>query len=413
METGFGCVEGRRDDRIENFRGKAHGHLQAPDGLDHAGEVDGDHFQGEGHFGDEDLQEISKREFEGETMKVGDLLEALDAVTGGRCLREGQASAGRGNPFVVTKSSGIPGKECTERPGLVYGDPDAPLKKIAVVMTLTESSIELAAATGIDAIVAHHPVADGASCGGVTLRNYLSLYGISLFELHEAFHGLHPGIARIHGHRVFKTDIAFGGIPGNVLLVGRAMEGIDTLGDVARRIETFAGVDEERLLLAAERLIRGSPAIEEASLASAGKILLGDPGDHVGTILHIFPHTGFSVEHLAMAKAEHSEADTVIVSISRLSLESPIVRAGAELGLHFVLGNPHPLEILENGLPLAVAIQRLLPEAEVFVFRERVTSTPLAAAGSAAVREYAEMMAGQFLIPPRNTPDHSMKGRER
>ena len=178
-------------------------------------------------------------------------------------------------------------------------------------------------------------------------------------------------------------------------------------------VEAFAGVGEERQLLAAERLIRGCPAIEEAGLASAGRILLGDPGDRAGTILHIFPHTGFTAEHLATAKAEHPEADTVIASISRLSLESPIIRVGAELGLHFVLGNPHPLEILENGLPLAAAVQRLLPEAEVFVFRDRVTSTPLAAAGSAAVREYAEMMAGQFLIPRGNTPDHSTKGRER
>lgn len=346
-------------------------------------------------------------------MKVGDLLEVLDAITGGRCLRDDAPPDCVGRSFVVTKSSGIPGKECTERPGLVYGDPDAPLKKIAVVMTLTESSIELAAASGIDAIVAHHPVADGASCGGVTLHNYLSLYGISLFELHEAFHGLHPGIAHIHGHRVFRTDIAFGGIPGNVLLVGNAMEGIRTLGDIVDRIEAFAGVDEERRLLAAERQIRCCPDIEEATLASAARILLGDPGDRVGAVLHIFPHTGFTAEHLAVAKAEHPEADTVIASISRLSLDSPIVRAGAELGLHVVLGNPHPLEILENGLPLAAAVQRLLPETEVFVFRERVTATPLAAAGNPAAREYAEMIAGQFLIPQGNTPDHSTKGRKR
>lgn len=348
-------------------------------------------------------------------MKVDDLLQVLDAITGGRCVRDTAASTGRENRFVLTKSSGIPGKECTERPGLVYGNPDSPLRRIAVVMTLTESAIELAAAKGIDAIIAHHPVADGASCGGVTLHNYLSLYGIALFELHEAFHGLHPGIAAIHGHHAIHTDTAFGGIPGNVLLVGRPLEGIATLGDIIDRIEAFSGFDEELEMLDAERRVRRCRDIEEATVSTRGKILLGNREDRVSSILHIFPHTGFTAEHLLKAKEEHPEADTVIASISRLPFESPLVQTGAKQGLRFLLGNSHPLEILENGLPLAVAVQRLLPEAEVFVFRERVTSTPVALAGNPTVREYAHMIAGQFLVPPGNAgiPDQSSKGRER
>jgi hypothetical protein len=184
-----------------------------------------------------------------QAMQVKGVLQALDTITGGRCVRDAADLNSGKNRFVLTKSSGIFGKACTETPGLVYGNPDAPLKKIAVVMTLTESCIELAAATGIEATIAHHPVADGASCGGVTLRDYLSLYGIAVFELHEASHGLRPGIAYIHGHRVFRKDIAYRGIPGNVLLTGRVIEGIVTLGDIIDRINLFSGSDEEMAML--------------------------------------------------------------------------------------------------------------------------------------------------------------------
>ena len=62
-------------------------------------------------------------------------------------------------------------------------------------MTLTESCIELAGATGVNVIITHHPIADAANSGGVTLENYLGLYNISAIELHEAFHGLHPGLS--------------------------------------------------------------------------------------------------------------------------------------------------------------------------------------------------------------------------
>ena len=338
-------------------------------------------------------------------MQVKDVLQALDTITGGRCVRDAAELNGGKNRFVLTKSSGIPGKECTETPGLVYGNPDAPLKKIAVVMTLTESSIELAAATGIEVIIAHHSIADGASCGGVTLRDYLSLYGIAVFELHEAFHGLHPGIAYIHGHRVFRTDIAYCGIPGNVLLVGRVFEGIVTLADIIDRINLFSGSDEEMEMLSAERRVRKCPSIDETTVSTRGKILLGDRKNRVNTIIHIFPHTGFTAEQLKMAKSEHPEADTVIASISRLPADHEILKTAAGLGLNLLLGNSHALEILENGLPLAAAVQKLLPEAEVFIFRERVTSTPIGMAGNPMVREYADTMAEQYLVPRKSIPN--------
>jgi len=149
-----------------------------------------------------------------------DVLMALDKITGGRVVKSPEDISGGKNPFVVTKSSNLPGKAVTEYPGLVCGSLEQPVTKLAVMMTLTESAIELAGATGVDAIVAHHPVADAANSGGVLMNTYLGLYRIAVFELHEAFHGLHPGIAYLHGHKAYHVDIKYGGIPGNILYAG-------------------------------------------------------------------------------------------------------------------------------------------------------------------------------------------------
>ena len=85
-------------------------------------------------------------------------------------LPEAEDAFAQGNPFVVVKTSHLPGKAVLETPGLVCGNPKQEIRKLAVSMTLTESQIELAGATGYDAIVCHHPVADAASSGGVPLR---------------------------------------------------------------------------------------------------------------------------------------------------------------------------------------------------------------------------------------------------
>jgi hypothetical protein len=62
-----------------------------------------------------------------------------------------------------------------------------------------------------------------------------------------------------------------------------------------------------------------------------------------------------------------------------------------------VCGNSHALEIFENGLPLAYALKSHLPEAEIVIFRERVTSTPLEQFGSPEIKEYAQAMANTYL----------------
>ena len=86
------------------------------------------------------------------TVRVKDVLQALDDLTNGRCLKTPGDWASGKNPWVVTKSSNIPGKAVVEMPGLIWGDPEMEVKKIAVMMTMTESAIELAAATGVDAL---------------------------------------------------------------------------------------------------------------------------------------------------------------------------------------------------------------------------------------------------------------------
>ena len=152
-------------------------------------------------------------------------------------------------------------------------------------------------------------------------------------------------------------------------------------------------------MLVAERACRGCDGIAETNVATGGRILVGTREDKVGTIVHIFPHCGFLPQHLEKVKSEHPEADTVLASISRVRSDSPLVAKCKELDMNFVIGNSHALEILENGLPLAVALQKLLPEVEVVLFRERITATPLAKVGTAAIRDYAEDIAGRYLVP--------------
>jgi len=332
------------------------------------------------------------------TIKVKDVLDALDKITGGRCVKNLDDVFSGKNKFVIMKSSNIPGKECMEMPGLICGNLEATVKKIAVTMTLTECNIELAGATGVDAIIAHHPVVEAANSGGVTIRGYLELYGLSVFELHEAFHGLHPGIAYIHGHKAFRVNIAYGNIPGNILYVGKALDEVPTIGAILDRLNEFMGMQEEEKMLLTERNVRNCVDICETNVATGGQLLVGTREDKVGTIIHIFPHTGFTAQHLEMVKQEHPEADTVIASISRVRKDSDLVRKAEELGLNFVIGNSHAMEMLENGLPLANALQKLLPEVEVVLFRERITSTPLHRVGTNTIRNYANYIADKYLV---------------
>ncbi|AYO31183.1 MAG: hypothetical protein PWR06_876 [Thermoanaerobacteraceae bacterium] len=332
-------------------------------------------------------------------MKVKEIIKVLDQITGGRVVTDTSDIFTDKNPFVVMKSSDIPGKSVVETPGLVFGDPEAEVHKVAVTMTLTEGNIELAGATGVDAIVAHHPIADAANSGGVTLKNYLGLYNIAVFELHEAFHGLHPGISYIHGHRAFRVDIRYGGIPGNIMYVGKALDDVRTLGDMLSRLNRMMDMEKELEIMGKEKSILGCGEIMDSATAVGGEIYLGMPDSPVNTILHIFPHTGFTAEHLAKAKNEHPEIDTVLATISRVKRDSELVKKAEELRLNFICGNSHALEIFENGLPLAYALRHYLPEdVEIVIFRERITSTPLSKFGSKDIQEYAKYITENYLI---------------
>ena len=321
---------------------------------------------------------------------VKDVLKALNNLSGNRC-------ADISNDFILTKSSNIPGKAVTENPGLVWGNLEMEVKKIAVVMTLTESVIELAAATGVNVVVAHHPVADAASSGGVLLKTYLDLYGIAVFELHEAFHGLHPGIPFLHGHEPFFTSVAYGGIPGNIVYVGNVLPEVKTIGDMVNRINRLMNLTADEQLLTSEQLLRGDKNIQETSVAVQSKILVGSENNPIKKVIHIFPHSGFNSSHLEALMTDHPDADTLLASISHVYSGHELIAKAEEIGLNFLCGNSHAMEIYENGLPLAYAIRLHLPKAEVVVFRERVTSTPLDGFGNDLLRSYAKDMANKYL----------------
>lgn len=328
---------------------------------------------------------------------VRDVLEALDRITGGRCVRDLSDLVTEKNPWVLMKSSGIPGKSCMELPGLVWGDPRQKVEKLAVCMTLTESVIELAGATGVDAIVCHHPVCEAANSGGVFLSTYLKLYQIACFELHEAFHGLHPGIPWLHGHMPIYTNVNYGGLTGNVVNVGNVVDGIRTLGQLQDRLNRLMDLCRDCHMLLMERMLRECEDIRETSIAAQSRILVGTRSMPVRQIIHIHPHCGISAAHLRQLKKEFPDADTVIASISHVDEQNELVAEARALGLHFLCGNSHALEILENGVPLAYAIRKQLPELEIVIFRERQISIPLDAIGSADIRAYGKWIAGSYL----------------
>jgi hypothetical protein len=329
---------------------------------------------------------------------VMDVLEALNHISKGRMVMDWNEISSGSNPYVVMKTSNIPGKSIIEIPGLIFGDKHKQVARIGVGMTLTESMIELASAMNLDLIIVHHPVADAANSGGVPFADYLPLYGLALIEMHEAFHGLHPGLTLLHGHRKVKTDIAFGGIPGNILHKGIAMEGVQTVADILDRIELCIGRDIDFDILEAERAIRGEPTLQEATLSNPTKLHSGTLSSPVKHILHFFPHTGFSLEHLKTALLMYPETDTIIVSISRVREDHEFVKLARERGLNFIVGNPHSVEITENGLPMAYALEMLLPEVEIFLLRERVTAVALQDVGHAKMVEYGREMAETHLV---------------
>lgn len=333
------------------------------------------------------------------TSTVRDVMAVLNGLLAGRLVGDLSEVGHTQNPYVVMKDSGIPGKAVLEIPGLIWGDQDRPVRRLGVVMTLTECVIELAQAQQVDMLFAHHPVADAASSGGVPIASYLSLYGIALAEAHEALHGLHPGIPWLHGHEEYHLDVSYDGILGNVFRVGRPLPGIRTVGDIIARIERLLARAEDERILNSEREMRGMPDLAEAGAAVPPLIYHGSVDSPVTCILHLHPHGGFTVEHLHQVLAAHPEVDVILTSISRVSPDHPLVAVARERGLPFVAGNTHALEIFENGLPLAYALEAALPDIEVLLFRERVTAVPVRQAARGDLAAYGRTMAEEWLLP--------------
>ena len=264
-------------------------------------------------------------------------------------------------------------------------------------MTMTESVIELAAATGVDAIIAHHPACDASNSGGVLMKTYLGLYDLAFFELHEALHGTHPGIPWMHGHKPYFTSVTYGGIPGNVVNVGNALPEVKTVGDLLDRLNALIDADMDAHMLSVERRERGCDKIEETAVAANARILVGKREDPVTKIIHMHPHCGFNTQHLEQLVKDNPGVDTLVASISRVYPGHPLVAKAEELGLSFLCGNSHALEIFENGVPLAYALRDHLPGVEVVIFRERQTAIPLDEVGSAEIRAYGADIAKNYL----------------
>jgi hypothetical protein len=329
-----------------------------------------------------------------EATTVSHVVDVLDHMTGGRI----SAPPGPDNPWAVTKSSGLPGKSVAETPGLVLGDPAGAVRRLAVAMTLTEHDIELAGATGVDLVVAHHPVADAASSGGVALADYLPRYGVSVIECHEAFHGLHPGIGFLHGHVPFHHDGAFGGVHGKVVMVGRPLAEVRVLDDLLQRVRRLLARELDEAVLSDESRRRGGSGLVDSVTAPGLRILHGRPDSPVGDlVVHAFPHTGFDRDDLATLLDRHPGASTLLLSISGARPEDALVEAAAARGLNVLVGSSHATEILENGLPLALALDRLLPDVEVLLFRSRVVAMGLDVAAAPGLAEYGEAMASHLV----------------
>lgn len=326
--------------------------------------------------------------------RVGHVVAGLDEMTGGRL----SAAPGPDNPWHVTKSSGLPGKSVLETPGLVLGSEDDPVRRIAVAMSITEHDIELGRAMGIDLIVAHHPIADAASSGGVAMVDYLLPYRLAVIECHEAFHGLHPGIAYLHGHNPVFHDGAFGGVHGKVVMAGQPLPGVVTVGDAMRRLRTMLGREADQRVLAQERIVRGVGDLCDSVNSPGLRILHGSPETPLGElVLHAFPHTGFDSDDLEELLTRFPSAGTLVLSISSADAQEPYVRLAAERGLAVMVGSSHATEILENGLPLATALGRMFPDVEVFLFRSRVVALPVDQAAEGALAEYGTLMADHLL----------------
>lgn len=328
---------------------------------------------------------------------VRDVLNMLNHISKGKLVNSYEDFKFSKDSYAVEKSSVIDDESAEEMSGLIYGDPMMEVKKIAVVMTLTESAIELAAFTHVNVIIVHHPINEGDRQGSISYKNYLSLYNIAVFELHEAFHGLHPGIPWLHGYNVVNSFFNYRGITGNTAYIGRTFDNINTLGDILKRLEKFMDVRNENSPINEDIESDECRNLCYVSTDIGDKILNGNINSPVKNLLHIFPHTGFNDEDLEKVFIEFPYIDTVLVSISHIYEGNPLLDKSRELGLNFICGNSRTMEVYENGLPISYALKKYMPHVEVVIFRESTTSIPLESISTKGLKEYGEYIASKYL----------------
>jgi hypothetical protein len=186
---------------------------------------------------------------------------------------------------------------------------------------------------------------------------------------------------------------------GKIVWFGETLPEVRTLGDFVARIDDLMGVNTEAEILQHERLVRECETIQETTLAARAKIFVGAPESEMGRTITFFPHTGFNADDMEKALAEYP-ADTFVSCISRPLEDNSMVERAKKLGVNLVAGNSHAMEIFENGIPLAMAIKNQIPELDVSIFRERMTSVPLDSFGTHKLREYGADMAKRYLPKP-------------
>ena len=102
-------------------------------------------------------------------------------------------------------------------------------------------------------------------------------------------------------------EIAYGGVAGNIMFVGNAREEVRTVGDILDRLGRFCDLEKEACMLAIERRERDCADTHETCMAVSAQILCGQREAPVKQVVHFFPHTGFTPEHLRQVGFEFGE----------------------------------------------------------------------------------------------------------
>ncbi|PWU55982.1 Nif3-like dinuclear metal center hexameric protein [Micromonospora globispora] len=157
-----------------------------------------------------------------------------------------------------------------DRIGLVLGEPDAPVRRVACVVDVVPETVDEALAAGADLIVAHHPLLlRGVSSVAATtykgrIVHRLIKADVALYVAHTNADVADPGVSDALAAR---TPHAVAGDPGRMV---RTLAVSGGSGDSFLAEATAAGVDafltaDLRHHPAGEHLAAGGPALLDAA----------------------------------------------------------------------------------------------------------------------------------------------------